>query len=584
MPKNPDPAMSLRVLLLRYLKPQGIQLFLLALLLAGNIVLQLATPQILRAFIDAAQAGASQRVLTNAALLFLGVAVLNQLVYAAVSYVSVAVGWTATNSLRADLALHCLRLDLSFHTTHLPGAMVERIDGDVSALANFFAQFVVRIVGSALLLIGILSLISWEDGRLGLFMVSFTVVTLIVVKVLQGVGVPAVKRWRQGVADTVAFWEERLAGLEDIRANGAGAYVLHQHDQLHYALLRSTRTAIVMGRVVVHTWEILSALGTALLFTYAAYLMAAGTLTIGTVYLVFHYTQLVAYNLLQITYQLADLQNAAASLERIRTLFGTTTKIADGPQRLPPLTPATIELADVSFAYRLGEPILQHISFRLEAGKVLGLLGRTGSGKSTLVRLLCRLYDRDQGVIRFNQVDTQTIALADLRQQIGLVTQDVQLFHATVRDNLTFYDRSITDAQLLQAIESLGITAWYQTLPHGLDTILLPGGGNLSAGEAQLLAFTRILLKDPGLVILDEPSARLDPATEQLLQRAIARLLQKRTGIVIAHRLATVQMVDAIMILEEGKIREYGPYQQLATDPDSYFFTLLQRGLHVVLA
>ena len=276
------------------MQPLGGKLLILLLLLCANIGLQLLAPQILRNFIDVAQAHGPQRVLTNAALTFLGVALLNQGVYAALNYLSVAVGWTATNALRADLAAHCLHLDMSFHTVHLPGAMIERIDGDVSTLSNFFSQFVMRIVGSALLLLGILSLLLWEDWRLGLLMASFTIVTLLVVKRLQGRGVPYVNVWRQGVADTVAFWEERLDGLEDIRANGAQAYTLQQHHRLHYALLRSGRTAIIMGRIVIHTWELLSSVGTAALFAYAAYLMHAGTLTIGTVYLVFHYTQLVA--------------------------------------------------------------------------------------------------------------------------------------------------------------------------------------------------------------------------------------------------------------------------------------------------
>lgn len=571
-------------LLRRYLQPLRGKLLGLALLLCANIGLQLLAPQILRTFIDVAQAHGPQQLLTNAALAFLGVALLNQAVYAALNYLSVAVGWTATNALRADLAAHCLQLDMSFHTANLPGAMIERIDGDVSTLSNFFSQFVMRIVGSALLLLGILSLIAWEDWRLGLLMTSFTIGTLFVVKMLQGSGVPYVKVWRQEVANTVAFWEERLDGLEDIRANGAQAYTLQQHHRLHYALLRSGRTAIIMGRIVIHTWELLSSVGTAALFAYAAYLLHAGTLTIGTVYLVFHYTQLVAFNLLQITYQLADLQSAAAGLERVNALLQTPTKITSGSQTLPAQTPATVTLEHVSFAYTTGKPILHNISFVLTPNKVLGLLGRTGSGKSTLVRLLCRLYDCDQGVIRFNQVALKQLSLPALRRQIGLVTQDVQLFHATIRDNLTFYNAQIPDETLLQAIQTLGVTAWYASLPDGLDTMVLPGGGNLSAGEAQLLAFTRVFLKDPALVILDEPSARLDPVTEQLLQQAIARLLQNRTGIVIAHRLATVQTVDEIMILEQGMIREHGPYQQLAADPDSHFFALLQNGIHEVLA
>ena len=165
------------------------------------------------------------------------------------------------------------------------------------------------------------------------------------------------------------------------------------------------------------------------------------------------------------------------------------------------------------------------MSLRLEAGQVLGLLGRTGSGKTTLARLLFRLYDPQQGVIRLGGVDLREPPAAVLRARIGVVTQDVQLFHASVRDNVTFFDRSIADERIVALLDELGLGPWRRGLPDGLDTRLAPGGGGLSAGEAQLLAFARVFLKDPGLVILDEASSRLDPATERLLERALDRLL-----------------------------------------------------------
>jgi ATP-binding cassette, subfamily B, bacterial len=166
-----------------------------------------------------------------------------------------------------------------------------------------------------------------------------------------------------------------------------------------------------------------------------------------------------------------------------------------------------------------------------------------------------------------------------VRRHVGIVTQDVQLFNATVRDNLTFFDATITDTTIQQALTTLGLGEWLHALPHGLDTELSSGGGSLSAGEAQLLALARVLLKAPGLVILDEASARLDPITERRLDHAIAGLLHNRTAIIIAHRLTTVQKVDDILILEEGRIREYGPRAQLAADPNSHFAHLLRTDL-----
>ena len=183
--------------------------------------------------------------------------------------------------------------------------------------------------------------------------------------------------------------------------------------------------------------------------------------------------------------------------------------------------------------------VLHDVSFALEPGTTLGLLGRTGSGKTTLTRLLFRLYDPTAGEIRLGGRDLRDLRLADLRRHVGMVTQEIQLFHASVRDNLAFFDPTIPDGRILAALDELGLWEWYESLPDGLDT-KLAGGGGLSAGEAQLLAFVRVFLKDPGLIILDEASSRLDPATEQRLTQAMTRLLRGRTAIIIAHRLPTV--------------------------------------------
>jgi len=262
----------------------------------------------------------------------------------------------------------------------------------------------------------------------------------------------------------------------------------------------------------------------------------------------------------------------------------TKPKIQDGPGAVLPPGALSVECQNISFSYQPEQPILKNLSFHLNPGKVLGLLGRTGSGKTTLSRLLFRLYDTSDGTIYLGDTDIRNLQLSDLRRHIGIVTQEVQLFQASVRDNLTLFDRTIQDDQVLSGLGALGLRDWYDTLSDGLDTELPSGGGGLSAGEAQLLAFTRVFLRDPGLIILDEASSRLDPATERHLERAIDTLLRNRTAIVIAHRLSTVQRADEIMILEEGRIREYGEYENLAANPNSIFFGLLRTGLEEFLA
>jgi len=193
-----------------------------------------------------------------------------------------------------------------------------------------------------------------------------------------------------------------------------------------------------------------------------------------------------------------------------------------------------------------------------------------------------RFYDPTSGVIRLGGVDARDLPIAELRGRVGLVTQDVQLFHASARDNLTFFNPAISDRRIFEVLEELGLAAWVRSLPMGLDTQIGPRA--LSAGEAQLLAFARVFFKDPGLVILDEASSRLDPATEQLVEHAVSALLRGRTAIIIAHHLTTVQRADEIMILDEGRVIEHGERVRLSADPASRFATLLRTGLEEVLA
>jgi ATP-binding cassette subfamily B protein len=209
---------------------------------------------------------------------------------------------------------------------------------------------------------------------------------------------------------------------------------------------------------------------------------------------------------------------------------------------------------------------------------VLGLVGRTGSGKSTLTRLIVRFYDPDQGAVRLGGVDLREVRLAELRHRVAFVTQEIQLFRATVRDNLTLFDRTIPDARIVEALERLGLGGWLRSLDGGLDTMLASGGGGVSAGEAQLLAFTRVFLRDPDVVILDEASSRLDPVTEARLERAIDILLAGRTAIVIAHRLATIERADEVLVMANGEIIEHGEREALAADPASQFAAMLRSG------
>ena len=552
-------------------------------LLFGSIALQLLNPQILRAFIDAVSTPGPQRGLAGIAALYLVLALLQQVLNIAATWAGERVAWTATNALRGDLDLHCLRLDLSFHKARTPGELIERIDGDVTALANFFSQFVVQVLGSLLLLLGVLVVLWTVDWRVGAVLTIFALITLGVMLGLRTISTRFWTAYRQASAELYGFLEEHLAGTVDLRANGAQPYALRRLYGVLRQRFKTGRIARLVGSLPWSVPNLAEAIGIGLAFALAATLYTAGSMTLGTAFLIYFYTQALFQPLHMLSNQLEDFQKASAGATRVQELLATGSALADGPlPAFPPGAPAVV-FQDVSFAYEGDDTVLQDLSFTIAPGEVLGLLGRTGSGKTTVTRLLLRLYDPTAGSISLGGVPLPEATLPALRQRIGMITQDVQLFRGTIRDNLTFFDRASSDAQLWAALEALGLAEWCRALPQGLDTKIEAGGGGLSAGEAQLLAFTRVFLKDPGLVILDEASSRLDPVTERLLERAVDNLLRGRTGIIIAHRLATVDRADHILILEAGRIAEAGSRAALAADPHSRFAHLLRTGLAEVL-
>ena len=580
-------------LLSRHIRPQKRRFVLLAGLLFGSIGLQIINPQIMRGFIDAALSSGPLNQLMVSAVAFIGIAIFQQVISVMVTYLGENVAWTATNALRAELAWHCLNLDMSFHNQHTPGELIERIDGDVAELATFFSQFVIIVAGNLLLLVGILAALFIESWAAGLTFTAFALGALLILSRIRDIAVPHQKARRQAEADLFGFIEEQLTGTEDIRAAGAVSYSLRELFSLQGNIMRHDRLAHFKGWIIHNSIGMMLVLGNMLAITTGYLLFTRGSITIGTVYLFIHYINLLEQPIWALTHQIEGFQTIGACIERLTDLRQIQPKVVDfesdtvsgaNPYSESLMDgPLSLDFQNVTFAYDNDEPVLSDLTFHLEKGKTLGLLGRTGSGKTTLTRLVFRLYDPNDGSILLGGKDLRQAKLEALRQKIAIVTQDVQLFRSSVRDNLTFFNNNINDTQIEAAIEALELGDWYRSLPQGLDTLLESGGHSLSAGEAQLLAFTRVFLRSPGLVILDEASSRLDPATEQHIERAIDRLLQNRTAIIIAHRLETVQRADEIMILDDGAAIEHGLRRELASDPDSRFYQLLQTGLEEVL-
>ncbi|MBC8075486.1 MAG: ABC transporter ATP-binding protein [Chloroflexales bacterium] len=580
----PSPPARYRRLLGTYLAPQRTRMVVLATLMLIDLVLQLGLPRVVQTFIDSATGGGELRALLWIGVAYLGVALGQNWAVVGWQYVAQNVGLLATNRIRADLTRHCLQLDMGFHNARTPGELIERVDGDVAKLQNFLSQFVVQVILNGLLLVGVVVLLFLIDWRVGLPSAVSVVVAVVCAGALTRPLATYSLKERQASAELFGLLEERLSGTEDIRANGAVAYVLRRHIERSRVLFRTSVIRALLGMLSWRSLNTAITIGALLSLTIGALLALDGVLTIGQVYLIFAYTTMLNHPVEQLMRQLDDLQQATASIARVQQLFATEPQVVDAERGAQlPDGPLSVELDAVSFAYPDDELVLREVSTLLPAGTTLGLLGRTGSGKTTLTRLLLRLYDPSVGTVRLGGVDLRRVPNADLRARVAIVTQDVQLFSATVRDNLTFFDATIPDVRIMTALDTLSMGDWVRALPAGLDTPLASGGTGLSAGQAQLLAFARAFLRDPGLIILDEASSRLDPATERQLEHALARLLHGRTAIIIAHRLGTLERVDHIMILEDGRVRERGLRAELVRDPASRFVQLLQVGMEDAL-
>lgn len=565
-------------LLDHYLRPLRPRMILLAVVLAGTIAVQIVTPLIATRFINGATSGAAVRDLTYLAILTMVLALVGQGMAVVETYLAESVSWEATNALRTDLAAHLLRLDASFHTSHTLGELIERVDGDVGTLARFFSRFVVSVLGNGILILGVLGLLVSVNWRIGLGLSAFVALAVIATLRIRAFAVPYLAADRQASADFYGFLGEYLAGLEDVRSSGAGPFVLRRCAEMMRSWLAITRKAQILGYAMIATSQGLFGLGAAFALALSAMLYREGALTIGAVYLIFRYTDMLRQPTEQIRNEVQDLQKADASIGRVEALLGTVPALMDGPGNSLPPGPLAVELDNVSFGYVAGMPVLHEISVRVAPGRVLGVVGRTGSGKTTLTRLLPRFYDPDEGVVRLGGVDARSVSLAAVRERIGLVSQEVHLFSASIRDNLTLFDDTVPDSRITAVLASLGLDGWLEGLPEGLNTYLKQetGGTGLSAGQAQVLACARVLLHDRDVVILDEASSRLDPATERLVHAALSRLLQGRTGIIVAHRLSTVAYADDILVVENGQVREHGPRLELAADPASRFSQLLR--------
>ena len=500
-----------------------------------------------------------------------------------------ALGQRLTARIRNDLFGHAMALSLRFHDRMPVGKLLTRLTSDVNALSEVFGSGAVGVLGDLVSLVVIavtMILIDWRLG--GLLLVTQVPVTLVILW-LQRRYRKANYRVREELSQLNADFQENLQGLEVVQMFRRETVNGQLFDRTGSAYRQAVNGTIFYDSSISAFIEWVALAAVAAVLALGGWMVTAETMGLGTLTTFILYSQRLFDPLRQLADRFTQIQGGLTAVERIGELLEQPLDIVDAkpvkdvPSVVRPSASAAcgeVVFEGVSFAYRPDEPILQDLSFRISAGEHVALVGPTGSGKTTLIRLLCRLYEPQVGRIMLDGVDIKTIPLWRLRKQLGVVLQDTFLFSGNVADNLRL-DSSIEDDRLRAICRDLGLDPLLNRLPNGLETELRERGGNLSSGERQLLAVARVAIRNPTVLVMDEATAFMDPSTEATLQRDLDRLLERRTAVVIAHRLATVEAADRIMVLRRGKLIEQGTHLELRAKGGLYsqLAELQERGL-----
>ena len=525
----------------------------------------------------------AQAIRTLVAML-LGAVVLRLALQGSQSFLVQTIGQRLTARLRVDLFRHALNLSLSFHDRTPVGKLLTRLTSDVDALAEVFGSGAIGVLADLVTLAVIASLMLSIDMRLGLLLLALQLPVAYLVINLQQRYRKANYRVREELGQLNADLQENLQGLEVVQ--------MFRREQLNserFALTNAKYRRAVDGTIFYDSaisalLEWVALIAVALVLAIGGGLVGAELIGLGTLTTFILYSQRLFDPLRQMAERFTQIQGGLTAVERIAELLDQPLEIIESSRPAAPQTLAEqqgeVIFEDVSFGYRDNDPILKDLNLRIAPGEHVALVGPTGSGKTTVIRLLCRLYQPQQGRILLDGVNIQDLPIPELRRRLGVVLQDTFLFSGSVADNLRL-DSQIPRPDLERLCGELGLEPWLERLPQGLDTPLRERGGNLSSGERQLLAVARVALRNPSVLVMDEATAFMDPATEATLQRDLGRLLDHRTAIVIAHRLATVEASDRILVLKRGVLVEQGSHLELRRQGGLYaqLADLQERGL-----
>ncbi len=487
------------------------------------------------------------------------------------SYNIQAVGQRLTARIRNDLFSHSMSLSLRFHDKMPVGKLLTRLTSDVDALSEVFGSGAVGVLADFVSLIVISITMILIEWRLGLLLLIIQVPVTLFILWLQKRYRKQNYKVREELSQLNSNFQENLQGLEVVQMfrrqslNGQNFY----KTGINYK--NAVNGTIFYDSSISAFIEWVSLAAVALVISLGGYMVTAGAMGLGTLTTFILYSQRLFEPLRQLAERFTQIQGGLTAVERISELLEKKIEIYDQiSQKVKNKTILNstetgfgeVLFENVSFFYREDEPIINDLSFKIKPGEHVALVGPTGSGKTTLIRLLCRLYEPQKGNIFIDGLNIKNIPIQSLRKQLGVVLQDTFLFSGNVADNLRL-DSSVDNKRLKDICSELGLDNLLNKLPNGLETYIRERGGNLSSGEKQLLSIARVAIRDPKVLIMDEATAFMDPSTEATLQRDLDRLLEKRTALVIAHRLATIESSDRILVMRKGKLIEQGSHKEL---------------------
>jgi ATP-binding cassette subfamily B multidrug efflux pump len=553
--------------LLGYLRPYRAAVALALVAIVGYSLLQLAPPYLTKVVIDRYIPASDTAGVAGIAVLYVAVLAASFVLEYLQVWTMQATGQRVMFDLRMQVFTHLQRLDLRFYDRNPVGRLMTRVTSDIDVLNELFTSGVVSVFGDLFTLAGIMIVLLWMDWRLAL--VAFSVLPLIALvtqwfRVNVRASYRTVRMW---VARINAFLQERLTGMATVQLFRREQKDFEAFDAINRAHRDANVQSIFYYAVFYPAIELVSALAASLIIWVGGGWVADGALTLGSLVAFLQYSQRFFRPISDMSEKFNILQGAMAASERIFGLLDTPVEIGQASHAVPVKSVRTalkghIRFEDVTFAYVPGQPVLRHLSFEVLPGQRVALVGATGSGKTTVVNLLLRFYDVQQGRITIDGCDIRDLDLAELRSLFGLVLQEVHLFSGTIAGNIRL-GAPIPDATVRRAIEAVHAAPFIDRLPQGLQTPVAERGATLSVGQKQLLSFARALAFDPKVLILDEATSSVDTDTELLIRDALKVIMGGRTTIAIAHRLSTIQDMDRILVLHKSELRESGTHQEL---------------------